>query len=82
LEGGGTVGHSKEHYKRFKETTVGAKGHFPFISGLDAYVIETPVDIKFCEVPGSTELGDKFEDKGEGVFVLDGYSIQCAIVLD
>jgi len=40
------------------------------------------LDVKFCEVPGSTELGNKFRDEGEGVSVLDGYSVQCAIVLD
>jgi len=49
---------------------------------LDAYVIVTPLDIKFCEVLGSVELGDEFRDKGEGVPVLDGYGIQHAIVLD
>ena len=65
LEGGGTVGHSEEHHKRFKEAVVGAEGCFPFISGLDVYVIETPVNIQFCEVSGSTELGDKFRDERE-----------------
>ena len=82
LEGGGTVGHSKEHYKRLEETAVSAEGRFLFISELDMYVIETPLDIKFCEVPGSTELGDKFGDEREGVPVLDGYGVQRAIVLD
>jgi len=42
------------------------------------YVIETPSDIKFCEAPGSAELGDE----RERVPVLDGYGIQCTIVLD
>jgi len=82
LEGGGTVGHSKEHHKRFKEAMIGAEGYLPFISGLDTYVIETPLDVKLCEVLGSTELGDDFGDEGEGVPVLDGYGIQCVIVLD
>jgi len=45
LEGGRTVGHSEEHHERFKEAVVGVEGCFSFISGLDAYVIETPVDI-------------------------------------
>jgi len=75
LEGGRTVGHSEEHHERLEETTVGAEGHFPFISKLDTYVIETPSDIKFCEVPGSTELGNKFGDEKKGVPVLDGYGI-------
>jgi len=82
LEGSGTVGHSKEHHKRFKETLVGAESCLPFISRLDVYIIETLADVKFCEVPGSTELGDKFGDEGEKVSVLDGYSTQCMIVLD
>ena len=82
LEGSGTVGHSEEHHERFKEAAVSAEGHFPFISRLDVYVIETPVDVKFCKVPSSAELGDKFGDEREGVPVLDSYGIQHAIVLD
>jgi len=71
LEGDKTVGHSKEHHKRFKEATVGAESYLLFISGLDVYVIETPADVKFCEVPGSAELKDEFGDEGKGIFVLD-----------
>jgi len=82
LEGGRTVGHSEKHHERFEETAIGTEGCLPFISGLDMYVIETPSDVKLCEVLGSMELGDKFGDKGEGVPVLDGYGIQCMIVLD
>jgi len=82
LEGGRTVGHSEEHYERFKETAVGTEGCFPFISGLDAYVVKTPSDIKFCKVLGSMELGDELRDKGKRISVLNGYSIQYAIVLD
>ena len=58
------------------------KGRFSFISGLDTYVIETPLDIKFCEVLGSAELGDEFRDEREGVSVLDSYGVQRTIVLD
>jgi len=75
LEGGRTVGHSEEHHERFKEAMVGAGGHLPFISRLDAYIIETPLDIKFCEVPGFAELGDEFRNEGKGIFVLDSYGI-------
>jgi len=82
LEGSRTVGHSKEHHKRFEEAAVGIEGCFPFISRLDVYIIETPADVKFCEVLGSTELKDEFRDKRESVSVLDGYSIQYTIVLD
>jgi len=82
LEGGGTVGHSEEHHERFEEAAIGMEGCLPFVSGLDMYIIETPSDVKFCEVLGSVELGDKFGDEGEGVSVLDGYGVQRAIVLD
>jgi len=76
LEGGRTVGHSEEHHERFKKATVGMEGHFPFISRLDMYVIETPSDIKFCEVPGFAELGDELGDERKRVPVLDSYSVQ------
>jgi len=82
LESSGAVGHSKEHYEGFKETSVGAKGRFPLISRLDAYIIETPADIQFCEVPDSAELGDEFGDEGERIFILDSYGIQSTVVLD
>ena len=82
LEGGGAVGHSEKHYEGFEETMVGAEGCLPFVSGLDVYIIETPADVQFCKIPGSTELGDEFGDEEERVSVLDGYSVQCTIVLD
>jgi len=82
LEGGGTVGHSKEHYEGFEEAAIGMEGCLPFVSGLDSYVIETPSDVKLGEVLGSAELGDEFGDEGKEVPVLDGYGIPRAIVLD
>ena len=82
LEGSGAVGHSEKHYKGFEEATVGAEGRFPFISGLDAYIIETPADIQFYEVLGSAELRDEFGDEGKRISVLDSYNVQCMVVLD
>jgi len=82
LEGGGTVGYSEEHYKGFEEAVIGMEGCLPFVSGLDLYVIETPSDVKLCEVLGSVELGDELGDEGEGVPILDSYGVQRAIVLD
>jgi len=82
LESSGTIGHSKEHYERFEQATVGAESRLLFISGLDAYIIEAPTDVEFCEVLGSTELRDEFGDERERVSVFDGYGIQRAIVLD
>ena len=75
LEGGGAVSYSEKHYEGFKEAMVGAEGCLPFISGLDAYIIETPADVEFCEVFSSVELRDKFGDEGERISVLDSYSV-------
>ena len=82
LEGSRAVGHSEEHYKGFEEASVSTKGCFPLISRLDVYIIETPANIQFCEVPGSAELGDKFRDKGKRIFILDSYGVQSTVVLD
>jgi len=46
----------------------------------DLYSV-TP-DVKFCEVLGSTELGDEFGDEGKRIPVFDGHGVQHAIVLD
>jgi len=82
LEGSGAVGHSKEHHERFKEATIGMEGRLLFISRLNVHIVEPLPDIKFCEVLDSAELGDEFGDEGERIPVLDGHSVQCAIVLD
>jgi len=82
LKGSGTIGYSKEHYEQFEQATVGVESRLPFISGLDAYIIEAPTDVKFCEVLGSAELRDEFGDERERVSIFDGYGIQHAIVLD
>ena len=75
LESGRAVGHPEKHYKGFEEATVGVEGCLPFISRLDAYIIETPADVQFCEVLGSTELRDEFGDERERISVLDSYGI-------
>jgi len=45
LEGGQTVGHSKEHYQEFEQTSIGPEGCLPLIPGLNVDVVETPADI-------------------------------------
>ena len=45
LEDSRAVGHSEKHYEGFEEATVGAEGCLPFVSRLDAYIIETPADV-------------------------------------
>jgi len=82
LKGSGAVGHSEKHYEGFEEAMVGVEGHLPFISRIDAYIIETPADVQFCEILGFAELEDEFGDEGERVSVLDGYSVQRTVVLD
>ena len=61
---------------------IGVEGRFLLISRLDAYIIEAPANVEFCEVLSSAELRDKFRDEGERISVLDGHSIQHTIVLD
>jgi len=75
LEGSGAVGHSEEHHEGFEETMIGAEGRFLFISRLDTYIIEAPVDVEFCEVFSSAELRDEFGDKGKRISVLDGHGV-------
>jgi len=82
LEGSRAVGHSEEHYEGFKEALVGVESCLPLIFRFDAYIIEAPTDVEFCEVLGSSELRDKFRDERERVSIFDGYSVQCTIVLD
>jgi len=82
LKGSGAVGHSEKHYEGFKEAMVGVEDRLPFISRIDAYIIETPADVQFCEILGFAELEDEFGDEGERVSVLDSYSVQCMVVLD
>ena len=74
MEGSRAVGHSKEHHKGFKEAAISVKDRLPFISGLDVHIVEPPLDVKFCEVLGSAELGDEFGDEGERIPVFDGLS--------
>jgi len=82
LESSGTIGYSEEHYEWFEQAMVGAESYLPFISGLDAYIIEAPTDVKFCEVLGSAELRDEFRDERKRVSIFDSYSVQHVIVLD
>ena len=70
MEGSRAVSHSKEHHEGFKEAVIGAKGHFPFISGLNTYIIEAPVDVEFCKVFSSAKLRDKFRDEEKSVIVV------------
>jgi len=82
LESSRAVSHSKEHHEGFEEAVIGAKDYFPFISGLDMYIIKAPADVEFCEVFSSVKLRDEFRDEGERISVLDSHGVQHTIVLD
>ena len=82
LEGGGAVGHAKEHYQGFKQASVGPEGCLPLVSGLDTDVVETPTDIQLGEVSGPAELQYEFGDEWERVPVLDRHGIKCSLVLN
>ena len=82
MEGGQTVSHSKEHYQEFEQASIGSEGRLSLVSGLNANVVETPTDIQLGEVSSFAELGYKFGDQWERVFVFDHHRIECMIVLN
>jgi len=45
LEGGQIVGYPKEHHQGFEQTSVGSEDCLPFVSRLNADIIETPTDV-------------------------------------
>jgi len=61
---------------------IGPKGCLPLVSGLNADVVETPMDIQLGEVFCSAELRYEFEDQWEGVLILDCHGIERLVVLD
>jgi len=82
LKGGWAVGHTKEHYQRFEQASIGPEGCFPLVSRLNADIIETPTNIQLGEVSGSVELRYEFGDQWKGVLILDRYGIECSVVLN
>jgi len=58
------------------------EGHLPLVSGLNANVVETPIDIQLSKVSGFTELGHEFRDQWKKVLVLDYHGVECSIVLN
>jgi len=45
LKGGWAVSYAKEHYQGFEQASIGPEGYLPFISRLDADIVETLTDI-------------------------------------
>ena len=82
LEGGQTVSHSKEHYQGFEQASIGLEGYLPLVSGLNANIVETLMDIQLGEVSGPAELRYEFGDEWERVLVLDRHGIECLVVLN
>jgi len=82
LEGGGAVGHAKEHYQEFEQASIGPEGCLPLVSGLDMDVVEALTDIQLGEVSGSVELRYEFGDEWKKVLILDRHGIECLVVLN
>ena len=61
---------------------VGPEGCLLLVSGLNADVVETPIDIQLGEVFCSAELRYEFRDQWERVLILDHHRIECSVVLD
>ena len=57
------------------------EGGLPLVSGLDVYIVETPVDIQFSKVFSSMELWYKFRNEGQGILVLYHYGAESPVVL-
>jgi hypothetical protein len=73
---------SKEHDERLKESAVGLKSSLPFISRLNANIVEAPADIQLGEVLCATELCHKLGNEWERVLVLHCDHIEGPIVLN
>jgi len=58
------------------------EGCLSLVSGLNANVVETLMDIQLGKVSGSTELEHEFRDQWERVLVLDHHGVECSIVLN
>ncbi len=81
LEGSQAVCETEEHNEWFEQSAVCSEGSLPFVTFLDADIVEAPPNIQLHEVLGSAELCYQFRNKWERIFVLHGHGIQCAIIL-
>ncbi len=81
LEGSRTVFETEEHDEGFVKATVRSEGSFPLVALLCPDVVETPPNIQFCEVIGSTELGDQLRNEWKQVLIFHGYGVQHVVVL-
>src|SRR5215471_7504034 len=82
LEGGRTVGESKEHDQGLKKTMICPKSCFPLVSRFNANIIESPTNVKLGEVPGTLELVNELRNEWEMVFVLHSDRIEGPVVLN
>ena len=81
LESGRGVGETKIHHQGFKQTAVGTKSRFPFITLFDANVVKAPSDIQLSEVPRSRELVDQLINQRKWVTILHSDRVEHAIIL-
>src|SRR5215471_6411135 len=82
LEGGRTVGESKEHDQGLKKTTICPKSCFPLISRFNANIIESPTNVELGEVLGTLELINELRNEWERVLVLHSNCIEGLVVLN
>ena len=52
LEGGWTIGETKEHDEGLKEASIHLNFGFPFIALFDSHIVISPMYIQLCEIPG------------------------------
>ena len=81
LEGSQAVGHSKEHYQGLKQTAVGVEGCLSLVSGFNGYVVETPIDIQYSEVPSFTKLRHELGDQWQWILILHHHGVKSPVVL-
>ncbi|KAF9797487.1 hypothetical protein IEO21_10870 [Rhodonia placenta] len=81
LEGRRGIGETEEHHQGFVQSPVSHKGRLPFITGFDADVVVSPLDIELRKERSTTELIHHLGDQRQGVAIFDHDRVQPAVVL-
>jgi hypothetical protein len=81
LEGGGGVGETKKHYRRFEKTFISDEGGLPLVSIFDSDVIVSPSYVYFGEIFCSFEFIEEVGDSGKRVGVADRGFVELSVVL-
>src|SRR5712672_921245 len=81
LEGGGGVGHSEEHNRRFVKSFVSDEGGLPFVAFSNAHVVVSPPDVKLCKEFLHSDAVDQLGNEGKWVPIAYCPFVQASIVL-